>query len=156
MFWLLLFLWIILNGRMSVEVVLLGVLIAGLVCVFAAKCMGYSFKKEWRRIRLAPGFIRYCFLLLFEIIKANLDVMRLILSPMLEPEPQLLRVRIPLKTTLGRVVLANSITLTPGTITVELKDDEYTIHCLDKELGEGIEDSSFVKRLTSLEGGKHE
>ncbi len=151
MFIFLLVLWIILNGRLSVEVLVLGVLISGIICLFASKCMGYSFKKERGVLKCVPGFIRYCFLLLFEIIKANLDVMHLILSPRLEPEPQLIKVHIPLKTVLGRVVLANSITLTPGTITVDLEGDEYTIHCLDKELGEGIEDSSFVHRLTRLE-----
>ncbi len=152
MFWFLLVLWLILNGRLSVEVIALGILISAAICFFAAKYMDYSFKMEARILMRVPGFIRYCFLLLFEIIKANLDVMRLILSPRLEPEPQLIRVHIPLKTGLGRVILANSITLTPGTITVSLKDDVYTIHCLDRELGEGIEDSSFVRRLTRLEG----
>ena len=46
---------------------------------------------------------------------------------------------------------ANSITLTPGTITVSLTDNEYTVHCLDKELAEGISSSVFVKLLTKLE-----
>ncbi len=152
MFWFLLVLWLILNGRLSAEVIALGILISAAICFFAAKYMDYSFKREERVLMRMPGFIRYCFLLLFEIIKANLDVMRLILSPRLEPEPQLISVHIPLKTSLGRVILANSITLTPGTITISLKDDVYTIHCLDRELGDGIEDSPFVHRLTRLEG----
>ena len=49
------------------------------------------------------------------------------------------------------MVLANSITLTPGTITVTLEEDEYLVHCLDRELGEGIESCSFEKRLEELE-----
>ncbi len=152
MFLFLFALWLIFNGRVTLEVVLLGLLLSALVCAFAAKFMDYSFRKEAGILKRVPGFIRYCALLVFEIIKANLDVMKLILSPSLEPEPQLITVRIPLKTPLGRVVLANSITLTPGTITVSLDGDEYTIHCLDRELGEGIEDSAFVRRLTKLEG----
>ncbi len=152
MFLFLFILWLVLNGRVTPEVVIIGMLLSGMVCLFAAKFMDYSFKKEKEVLKRIPGFVRYCALLLFEIIKANLDVMKLILSPSLEPEPQLIKVKIPLKSVLGRVVLANSITLTPGTITISLDGDEYTIHCLDKELGEGIEDSAFVRRLTKLEG----
>ena len=56
-----------------------------------------------------------------------------------------------LKGEAAKVVLANSITLTPGTITVTLDEDTYLVHCLDKELGEGIEASSFVERLRKME-----
>ncbi|MBQ8547563.1 MAG: Na+/H+ antiporter subunit E, partial [Lachnospiraceae bacterium] len=56
-----------------------------------------------------------------------------------------------LKTDLARTVLANSITLTPGTITVELTEDEFKVHCLDKEMAEGIEDSVFVRLLLKME-----
>ena len=49
-------------------------------------------------------------------------------------------------------MLANSITLTPGTITVSLEDDTLLVHCLDKTLSEGMEDSEFVKMLEKLEG----
>jgi len=152
MFMLLLILWIILNGRLDAEVFLLGIGLSALICLFAARCMGYSFRREREVLRRAPGFVRYCALLLFEIIKANLDVMHLILSPRLEPEPQIISVRVPLKTGLGRVVLANSITLTPGTITISLEGDCYRIHCLDRTLGEGVDSSPFVSRLTRLEG----
>ena len=50
------------------------------------------------------------------------------------------------------VLLANSITLTPGTITVALEDNEYTVHCLDRRFGEGLADSSFVRLLHKIEG----
>lgn len=151
MFWMLLVLWIILNGRLSAEVLAIGVLLSGLIYLFAVRFMGYSFGFDRKLMKKLPAFARYCFLLLFEIIKANIDVMHLILSPQYEPEPQLITAHIPLNTALGRVILANSITLTPGTITIQLKGDEYLIHCLDKELGEGIEHSAFVARLTELE-----
>ena len=57
-----------------------------------------------------------------------------------------------LKTDTARVVLANSITLTPGTITVTLEGDEFVVHCLDKELADGIENSVFVALLRRMEG----
>ena len=57
-----------------------------------------------------------------------------------------------LKTKTARVLLANSITLTPGTITVSLQDNVYTVHCLDKQFGEGLSDSTFVWLLHKIEG----
>lgn len=56
-----------------------------------------------------------------------------------------------LKTRPGRILLANSITLTPGTITVSLSDDEYVVHCLDKSLAQGIDSSIFVELLEKME-----
>jgi multicomponent Na+:H+ antiporter subunit E len=49
------------------------------------------------------------------------------------------------------VILANSITLTPGTITVSLTDDHLLVHCLDKSLAEGMDDSVFVRLLQKME-----
>ena len=66
-------------------------------------------------------------------------------------EPALVRFKTDLKTKQARVVLANSITLTPGTITVTLEEDEYVVHCLDKELAEGMNHSKFVELLEKLE-----
>ena len=51
----------------------------------------------------------------------------------------------------GKSMLANSITLTPGTITVDLKDGEYLVHCYDKSMGDGIDESGFVTLLRKLE-----
>ena len=61
-----------------------------------------------------------------------------------------------LKTDLARTVLANSITLTPGTITVSISEEELVVHCLDKSLAEGMEQSKFVKMLQRMERGGQE
>ena len=66
-------------------------------------------------------------------------------------EPVIVHVHTNLKTEIARVILANSITLTPGTITVSLTDDDLLVHCLDKSLAEGMEDSAFVKLLEEME-----
>ena len=63
-----------------------------------------------------------------------------------------MKVHTDLKSETAKVMLANSITLTPGTITVSLEDDTLLVHCLDKTLSEGMEDSEFVKMLEKLEG----
>ena len=86
-----------------------------------------------------------------EIISANLTVCRMILNRKETVEPVIIRVRTNLKTETARVILANSITLTPGTITVSMTDDYLLVHCLDKSLSEGIEDSVFVRLLKKME-----
>ena len=95
--------------------------------------------------------IQYILTLIWEILKANITVFRMIYSAEYELEPAVVHFRTNLHSTLARVLLANSITLTPVTITVSLTDNEYTVHCLDKELAEGISSSVFVKLLTKLE-----
>ena len=53
----------------------------------------------------------------------------------------------------GKAMLANSITLTPGTITVDTRDDRFLVHCLDKDFGDGLENSAMEKRILNVEKG---
>ena len=69
----------------------------------------------------------------------------------LETEPTFRTFQMDFKTETARVALANSITLTPGTYTVSLEENVYTIHALDRSFAEGIEESVFVKQLKKLE-----
>lgn len=149
-------LWIAFNGRVTVEIILFGIVISILIFLFLCKYMDYSIKKELRVYQNIFGGIAYIALLLCEIIKANFCVIKLIVSSKYIIEPKLLQFQTKLKGDTKRVVLANSITLTPGTITVSLEGDKYLIHCLDKELGEGISDCAFVKRLEKFENGKED
>ncbi len=77
--------------------------------------------------------------------------MRLLFSERNEIEPVLVHFRTTLRTRAARVLLANSITLTPGTITVSLEGDELSVHCLDKSLAQGLADGIFAKELERLE-----
>lgn len=144
-------LWLIFNGKITLEIVVFGVVISLAVYLFCRKFLGYSLKRELRALRILPQGIGYCFVLVAEIIKANCSVISLIVSPKYDPEPVLVTFRTDLKTGLARAVLANSITLTPGTITVELTQDEYRVHCLDKEMAKGLSDSVFVRLLRTME-----
>lgn len=143
--------WVVFNGRLTLEIALFGIAVAGAVFAFVCRFMDYSLKQELRFYRLFPAFVRYLYYLLKEIILANLTVTRLMLSRKEELEPVLVHVRADLKSETARVILANSITLTPGTITVSLTDDKLLVHCLDKSLSEGMEDSIFVRLLQKME-----
>lgn len=144
-------LWLIFNGKITLEIVLFGVVISLAVYLFCRKFLDYSMKKELSALRILPQGIGYFFVLVSEIIKANCSVISLIVSPKYDPEPVLVTFRTDLKTNLARAVLANSITLTPGTITVELTQNEYRVHCLDKEMAKGLSDSIFVRLLRKME-----
>jgi multicomponent Na+:H+ antiporter subunit E len=143
--------WIIFNGNITLEIVLFGVVIALGMFAFICKFMDYSIHKELRFYKLVPVFFQYVYLLVKEIIQANLTVCRMILSRKEIVEPVIVHVHTNLKTETARVILANSITLTPGTITVSMTDDDLLVHCLDKSLAEGMEDSAFVKLLEKFE-----
>ena len=151
MFFFLFALWIVFNGRVTAETVLLGLLFAAAIFAFACRFLNYSLAKEKKIFVLAPLLLRYLGVLLVEIIKATFTACRFILSPTLPHDPLICRFRTPLKSDTARAVLANSITLTPGTITVSLDDGLYTVHCLDKSLAEGIENSRFVRLLQQIE-----
>lgn len=144
--------WIIFNGKITTEIILFGVVIAGVMFAFVCKFMDYSIRKELAYCRAAPAFCKYILLLVKEIIKANLTVCRMILTRKEIMEPVIVKVPTDLKTQTARVILANSITLTPGTITVSMTEHELLVHCLDKSLAEGMEDSEFVTLLKQMEG----
>ena len=144
--------WIIFNGSVTAEILLIGVAVAGAMFGFICNFMDYSLKKELALYRKVPLLFRYVLILLKEIITANLTVIRMILTRKETMEPVLVHVHTDLKTEVSRVILANSITLTPGTITVSMTGQDLLVHCLDRSLSEGMEDSVFVKLLQKLEG----
>ena len=144
--------WIVFNGRLTLEIALFGIAVAGLMFWFMCHFMDYSPQKERMFYRKFPLFCKYVLLLVKEIIKANMAVCKLILTRREVIEPAMVKVHTDLKTETARVMLANSITLAPGTITVSMEDRELLVHCLDKSFAEGMEDSEFVKLLEQLEG----
>ncbi|MGN0776807.1 MAG: Na+/H+ antiporter subunit E [Candidatus Ventricola sp.] len=144
-------LWIVLNGRWTTEIALFGLVFAAIAYAFTWKYMGYSPKVDAALVRRLPSAIRYGVLLLREIVKANLTTAGMILNKDFEPNPQLVKFDVPLVKNRHRVTLANSITLTPGTITVDLQDNHYLVHALDASLVEGLDDGAFVKALTAME-----
>lgn len=143
--------WLIFNGAVTAEIVIFGVVISAVMFVFICRFMDYSPRKEILLAKLSVFLIVYAVNLIIEILRANIAVIRLILSQSEVAVPVMVTFRTTLKTKMARVLLANSITLTPGTITVSLHDDELIVHCLDESMAEGMEDSIFVKMLEKME-----
>ena len=143
--------WVIFNGQFTPEIAVFGLIIEGLMYAFICKFMGYKPRADIIMAKKFFYLIQYVFILVKEIVKANFAVIRMITSSRYELEPAVVRFKTDLKSAPARIMLANSITLTPGTITVSLTGDEYVVHCLDKSLAEGINSSIFVTLLRRLE-----
>ena len=114
MYLLLLLLWFIFNGRVTLEVALFGIVICGWLYWFICKYMGYSFQREKVLVKKIPLYLKYAFVLLWEIFKANVDVIKIIFSPKkAEIQPALVRFHTDLKSEASLVALANTLTLRP-------------------------------------------
>jgi multicomponent Na+:H+ antiporter subunit E len=99
----------------------------------------------WR----APIYLPWLF---WEILKANVHVAGRILNPRLPIHPTVIRVSPGQKSDLGRVIYANSITLTPGTVALYVDDDEIVVHALTREAAEGLRSGEMNRRATAYEG----
>ena len=100
---------------------------------------------------LLPRLLLYTPWLLLEVIKSNLHVVRLILSPGLPIRPQLVSGPASQTTDLGQVIYANSITLTPGTITLDLRDGHVLVHAISDTTAAGITDGVMNAKVKALE-----
>lgn len=148
--WLLLFLlWMILNGRITLELVLFGIVIATAVTIFAYRVIGYPPRTDVRVIRNLPLLLLYLLDLLFEILKSAFTIMGMVFRAQ-EPDPVIVEFHSGLASKMQNVLLANSITLTPGTITVFQEEDRFVVHAVRHELADGIEESTFVRLLSRL------
>ncbi len=151
MYFVLVLLWIIFNGQFTAEILLFGMGISAVIYLFMCKFLDFSIARDVLMLRELFLFLRYLIILIVEIIKANGVAFKLLMSSRRDIEPVIVHFKTELETNTARVLLANSITLTPGTITVSLEGNEYEVHCLDRELAMGLNTSSFVKILKSME-----
>lgn len=155
MFVVLFLLWVVFNGKLNWEIAIFGVVLAGAVYAFSCAFLGCSPRKEMAVAKKIPQILRYLCLLVREIIKSNLTLIRIVYSRRIEVKPQLVTFKTPLKGSL-KSILADCITVTPGTISVHSAEDILTVHCLDESLADGIENTDFQQQLLEMskEAGK--
>jgi len=145
-------LWLVLSGQWSALLVTFGVLSAALVA-WVARRMRIT-DSEGVPVHLLPGLIIYGAWLVKEIFVANVQVAAIVLSPRLPIHPRIVHFRAHQRTDLGRVLFANSITLTPGTITTGIEGDDLRIHALHPSfLADHDEDRVMDRKVANLEGG---
>ena len=144
-------LWLLLSGHFEALLLSLGV-VSILLVVFVAHRMDVV-DHEGHPIHLGWRAITYFAWLAWEIIKANIDVARIIIDPKMPIHPTLIRIPSTQHTELGHVIYANSITLTPGTITVDIVEGQLDVHALTAEAADELETGRMDRRATRMEVG---
>ena len=142
--------WLLMSGYYTPLILSLGV-ISCLLCVYLT-VKGKFLDNETLPIYFFPRLIQYTFWLIKEILKSNITTAKVII--MKSEEPELFSVKATQKTNEGKVTYANSITLTPGTVTTQIKNDIFEVHALTKDFGDDVRSSEMDKMVTWLEKGK--
>jgi multicomponent Na+:H+ antiporter subunit E len=145
--------WLLLSGHFSVFLLAAGAGCATGVVAFARRMDVVD--REGHPIHLGPrALLSYWPWLAWEIAKSAWDVSHRILDPRLPVSPTLVRIKPRQQTEVGLVVHANSITLTPGTISVQVGREEFLVHALTREGAAGLVDSEMDRRVAALEQGR--
>jgi multicomponent Na+:H+ antiporter subunit E len=143
-------LWLALSGHYTPFLVAAGAG-AAVLCVIVAARMGIA-DAEGHPVHLAPGALTYFPWLFWEIAKSAWGVSKLILNPRLPISPTMTKVAATQRTTVGVVTYANSITLTPGTITTGVKGNVLTVHALARDGALDLEAGAMDARVSRFEG----
>ena len=138
-------LWLLLSGHYNVLLISLG-LISSLLTVVLALRMDVI-DHESHPLHLTRQLPRFWIFLSREVVLANLDVARRILTPGKSFSPQLRQLPLPQKTAVGQVLYANSITLTPGTVTVQLGTESIRIHALSREAADDLQTGRMAQAI---------
>lgn len=143
--------WLLLNGKITAEILLLGLVIVAAVGWLEYRLFAFTPKNELVVWRKTPIILAYLPVLIWEILKAGAVMLRDILFRRYKVTPTLVTFHTDLKTDFGRFLLANSITLTPGTITIRVEGDKLTVHCLDKSMLDTSKDGVFQRWIRKME-----
>jgi len=144
--------WILLSGFLTPFLLIAGACCAAAV-VYLARRMHLA-DHEGHPVQLGPGVFTYWPWLFLEIFRSGWQVSKIILHPRLPISPVLVRFAPRQRTTAGLVTHANSITLTPGTITVQADSREFVVHALVHSGAQGLADSEMSARIERLEAGR--
>ena len=141
---------IVLNGRWTLEIALIGLAVALLVFAFMCAFLDWSLAREGRAMARLPKLVALAAALVWEIFKANIATLKRVWSRR-PPESRIVTLKPGMKTRGQVQLLANAITLTPGTISLECDEQTTVVHCLDQSMGEGLEGSEMEKQIGKIE-----
>jgi multicomponent Na+:H+ antiporter subunit E len=125
----LVFFWVWLNGSLAGDVLVVGIVASFIIALMFRGGLS-AFSDLHHTPRAFAYSVMYILFFFKELVKSNLSLAAIVLSPGLPLTPGIVKVRTKLKTRMGRMLLANSITLTPGTLTIEMTGEWLYIHCV--------------------------
>lgn len=141
--------WAILSGKFDLFHLSLGAVCSLLVAAFTHDLLFANVRVGG--IRLIVGrFLYYIPWLLYQIVTSNFHVAKLALSPKMPIDPRIIRFKTKLESDISWVTLANSITLTPGTITMDIKDGEFFVHALSRKVAEDLNAGEMEDRVAHI------
>ncbi len=150
-------LWAVLSTLFDIVHLSLGALCSLLVAYFSYDLLirpSGSVKHVSDILRNSLRFFMYTFWLLGQVIHSNIDVVRIVLDPKLPISPQIIKFNSDLPHDVALATLANSITLTPGTLTLDIDENKtYYIHCLTKRQGDQLLEGDMQARVAAIYGG---
>jgi len=152
LFAILLAVWLLNSGHYTTMLISIGVLCSVLVTLLARR-MGIV-DREGVPVHLIPRAFVYVPWLVKEVVLSNLDVARRILTPARKPDlsPMLFDVATSQRSDLGRVLYANSITLTPGTVSIQVYGNRITVHAIAEDVARSLAAGEMDRRVTRFEG----
>ncbi len=142
--------WLLLSGHF--EPLILGLGLASCVAVVAITRRMDLIDREGHPIHLTRRAVGYWLWLGGEIVKANIDVAKRVLAPRMSISPTVVRLAASQKSDLGLVIYANSITLTPGTISIDVEPGEILVHALSRDAATALEGGDMDRRVSQVEG----
>ncbi len=142
--------WLALSGHYTSTFIIIGAICAILIVAFSVRMSVVD--EEGHPIHLALRALTYWPWLILEIAKSALNVTLIILNPKLPVSPTMVKIKAGQKTGLGVSIFANSITLTPGTISVDVTGGEILVHALSRSGAEDLQEGTMNRRVTKFEG----
>ena len=142
--------WLLLSGHYQPLLLILGV--ASCLVIIGIMLRMEVMDHEAHPIHLTHKAFTYWVWLFKEIWIAAIDVTKIVLSPKMPISPRLVQLPTTQKSELGQVIYANSITLTPGTFTIRIHEDQLLVHALTREGAEALEGGEMDRRVTEVEG----
>ncbi len=144
--------WLVWSGLYKPLLLGLGILSLALTLWLSVR-MGLH-RKEVYALDLVPRLLGFWARLLVDIVRSNFTVARIVLSPSLPISPTMVTLEPPLQGQVGRATLANSITLTPSTVTLDVHQGVFQVHCLTEESARETRDSDLAERLQRAVGDR--
>lgn len=137
LWFILIVIWTAANSSAAVETLAAGAVISAVIAYYLSQ------HEVWRGVRLSPSrfyhFVRYTGAFFVELVRANIDMMRLVYSRRIDIAPGVVEIKTGLKSPVARLALANSIALTPGSLVLDITDDTLSIHWLDVKTADQAE-----------------